>query len=224
MSLDLTKIDLIGSIEGNFDYHAFMGKQWRMLGSKDRLAKPLLYAAIEYRLAIERFVFELYYLINKENLFKGKEVDDKQLKRIERYKSLVSVLYEDAGNKEILRRVLLYNKIHFSILVNANFNLSIPDISILDRYWHKLSDICHFQHKPLETWLASNWISEGYNLLKDIEHYIFELVIKNKKGYVQPSTMPLELQELRNQFISGKVNEEQLKVRLNLMKPVIGNR
>lgn len=211
-------------IEGSFDYHAFMGKKWRDAGKQNQLMIPLLYGALEYRLAIERFVFELYYLMNKDKLIINNVINEEQLKRISRFKSLVSVLHEDTGNRKILRRCFLYNHIHFRVLEDLNFDLAIPNIGTLDDFWQRLSDICHYQPSPNNSWYSEKWISRNYKLLDEIEDYIYHLVIKNKIGYINPSTMPTELKELRLEFIKENINEDSLKRRLLIMKPIIASR
>ena len=57
--------------EVTLEYHLLAAREWRRYGEQDQLHTPLIYSAFEYRCAIERFVFEIFVLMNRDDLLEG---------------------------------------------------------------------------------------------------------------------------------------------------------
>ena len=108
--MELNRI-LKGARETSGDYHAAVGMAWRRFGEKDLLHSPLVYSAFEFRLAIERYVFEIYYLILRDGMISAEGFTDEELKKIDRFSSLIKILHENSGNKLKLKRAFVFNKI-----------------------------------------------------------------------------------------------------------------
>lgn len=90
--------------------------------------------------------------------------------------------------------------------------LSIPDIGKLHKYWQKLSDYCHRQLEPKFTWDSNEWIEKGYELLKEVESYLWKISIEEEYGWVSKSRLIEELQDERTRFINDtNITEETIK-------------
>jgi len=42
--------------------------------------------------------------------------------------------------------------------------------------------------------------------------------------WIKPNTMPLETQDLRNKFINEEIDQNKVKFRIRIMKPIIESR
>jgi hypothetical protein len=203
------------------DYHATAGRTWRKFGENKLLHTPLVYSAFEFRLAIERYVFELYILMKKDDLLNG-EVPNDALKQIDRFSNLVRLLHENAGNRFRLYRALLFNRIVAGLFFRMPRPLSIPDIGKFNAYWQRLSDYCHRQLKPAETWGSEKWIKKGYRLVSDVENYLYEISVRENFGWLEKTSLMKELSDERERFLNDKsVTEQSLKVRLEIMGPTL---
>lgn len=61
------------------NFHVELAQSWRRYGEPKLLHSPLVYSAFEFRLCIEKIVFELYYLMVTENLLEGETLSDEEL-------------------------------------------------------------------------------------------------------------------------------------------------
>ena len=195
---------------------------WRRYGEKNLLHSPLAYSAFEFRLAIERCVFEIYYLVLRDKLISGGDLPDKDLKKIDSFSSLIKLLHENAGNKLRLSRVFIFNRVFAKVFTPFRRRLSVPDIGKFHKYWQQLSNYCHRQLKLGITWESEDWITTGYKLLNEVESYLWEILVKEKYGWVSKPTLTSDLQEERERFINDpNITEAQLELRMKLIKPAL---
>ncbi len=205
----------------SFDFHAAVAQSWRRIGERELLHSPLIYSAFEYRLAIERFVFELYYLMKKENLLSKQGLSKKELQRIDSFSSLISIIYENSGNKLKLYRILSFNKAFSQVFTKLHRSLSIPDLGKLHKFWQCLSEYCHRQLEPPETWEDLEWVKKGYDLLNEVENYLWQICISEHFGWLRENSLPKELLDERGKYLCGEITESQLKTRMEIIKPVL---
>jgi len=204
------------------DYHVVAGQTWRRHGEKDLLHSPLAYSVFEFRLAIERYVFEIYYLVLRDKLISGGDLSDEDLKKIDSFSNLIKLLHENIGNKLILRRAFIFNKVFAKVFTPLRKRLSVPDIGRFHKYWQQLSKYCHRQLKPGITWESEEWIKKGYKLLNEVESYLWEISVKEGYGWVSKTSLTSDLQEERERFINDlEITEGQLELRMKLIKPVL---
>ncbi|MDZ7723244.1 MAG: hypothetical protein U5R06_10675 [candidate division KSB1 bacterium] len=203
------------------DYHLYMAKKWRKYGEPNLLHTPMIYSAFEFRMAIERFVFEIFYLIKEEQLLDSTEFTEENIKKIDRFSNLLKVLYENVGNKKILFKAFYYNKTHVQIFTEGHIKLSIPDLGKLHKYWEELSEFCHRQLVPGKTWENYEWIKKAYLKLNRVEQYFHFLLVENNFGWLRKSSLPPELLELRNEFLNDEIDMDQLCKRMEIVKPLL---
>ena len=125
---------VINNRETNSSFHLKLAQNWRIRGEPKLLHSPLIYAAFEYRLAIERIVFELYFLMEKENLLPGKLFSKAELKKVDSFSSITKIIFQNAKNKNLLFRALIFNKTFASVFALSKAKLSLPDIGKLQKY------------------------------------------------------------------------------------------
>lgn len=219
--MELTEI-LKEPRETSGDYHVAAGMAWRRYGEKDLLHSPLVYSAFEFRLGIERYALEIYYLILKDGLISGAGFTNEELKKIDRFSSLIKLLHENAGNKSKLFRAFVFNSVFTGVFSPLRKRLSIPDIGRFHDYWQRLSVYCHRQLQLKITWKSGDWIKKGYELLNEVESYLWEISVKEAYGWVSKSTLTSDLQDERERFINDpNITESQLKIRMQLIKPAL---
>lgn len=174
------------------DYHVATGSKWRKYGKGQLLQTPLVYSA-----------------------------SDDDIPRIQRFRNLIRVLHEDAGNRRALYRALIFNRIFAKIFVSPGLHLSIPDIGKLSKYWGDLSDLCHRQLKPEESWNSLDWIANGYAFVKEAEDYLVDISVTQAFGWCDKNSLGADLASERESFVLGNNDEKSLETRMILMKPVI---
>lgn len=202
-------------------FHAVVAQSWRRIGEGRLLHSPLVYSAFEYRLAIERIAFELYWLMKREHLLPKGGFSKEELRKIQSFSSLVSKICQDSGSKLKLYRILSFNRVFSQIFTQLPQTLSIPDIGKLQNYWERLSEYCHRQLEPSKTWESSQWIKKGYSRLNEVESYIWQICVSERFGWLQEGSLPNELLKEKDKYMRGELNESQLKRRMELIKPVL---
>lgn len=222
---DLKFEDFSVEIKGDAPNHFYMGRKWRLHGTKNNdLAFPLLYSSLEFRLCIERLVFEIYIMLATSNMITNAFNED-ELRRIDNsFISMTHVITENSGNRKNFRNYFIFCKHHAIRLTNFRVNPSIPDLNTLESKWRDLSKYLHYTQNPENTWANPDWIKRGYEILYEVESYIYNLMFKNAVVTVQVDTMPEELKELLYKFLNEQIDENQLMRMMDIMKPVLAKR
>ena len=203
-------------------YHFKVAREWRILGQENKLHTPLSYSSFEYRMAIERFLFEFYFIM--KGIDKFKKGDEKEASSIPK---LISAIYKLTGKKEVFKKKLLFNRIIGEEVGLKGKDLpAYFDIDILISYWNKLSNYCHKQLSPKKTWdlMGNEWVISGYNLLDKVDDYLWNNMLINSIGWLREESLCEEQYIALCDFINGKINEEILRIRIQLMLPILKRR
>ncbi len=205
------------------DYHARVGREWRILGESQQLHAPLSYSAFEFRIAMERCLLELLYLVNNKKLSdKELKYDIAQIKRA-LYKNQGSA---NTGKNKLAKRMKfnsIYQKNVGSQMGWPNNPIAIVDVDKVVRFWNKLSKYCHRQLNADSTWGNPRWVKNGYLLLNEIESYIWEIMVNRSVGWLEPDSLPLEIQNLASDYVEEKIDESSLDMRLRIILPTLQN-
>jgi hypothetical protein len=207
---------LTGSRHVSTGFHLEAGRAWRRMGAPTLAHSPLIYGALEFRCAIERFVLELHILVAP------KPLDPNQIPRD--FADLVALVHTNTGRKRLLWRTLTFNAVYARTVMGLPFDMAIPDVGVLHRWWQDLSEYCHRQVSPEQTWGYPDWIRKGYELLETVEGRLSEMTDSQQRGWLRPETMPDEFQEERARFLASDDGPDTLERRLALMKPVVAAR
>lgn len=164
-----------GERHATADYHLVAARLWVEKG-EGKLHTPLVYAAFEYRCAVERAVLELYGIM-REISHSAEAVED-----IGSFKNVMNRLIEFAGgNKKALYRLLKFNSILAEFMghsmMGQSVELSIPDVGVLHKMWQNVSNYCHQQVVPENTWGDQEWVEEGYQTLQEVDEYLQKIMI-----------------------------------------------
>lgn len=199
--------------------HLVLARQWRLFGEPKLLHSPLVYSAFEYRMAIERIVFELFALMKQLRY-----VSEDEAKKLEKLTSVITQIMEIIGSSKNLYRILMFNSMLFDSDTNSLGKLSVPDIGKLKKFWYSLSDFCHMKINPENSWLSEGYVKAGYILLNDVEKYLWEIKVEKQFGFYHMETWQPEVVQLADDYVNSKIDENSVRTRLSLMKPVIISR
>ncbi len=209
------------------DFHVVAGRSWRIIGEEQKLHSPLAYSAFEFRCAIERYLFELLWLVFGGNLTR------KQEKAAANVANLIRELVRREGGSNPTKRFEVFERKQlFSRIFSKGIGMprhdwpGVVDLKQLERHWTKLSEFCHRQLKPKKTWEAMGdaWVQKGYVLLNEVESYLWKMMVDAGVGWVNTGSLPSEMVQARNDFISGKIDEDDLLTRMDLMAPILKRR
>ena len=203
--------------EVNSNYHFKIAIEWKNYGKKDFLHSALVYSAFEFRIAIERFAFELLlFIVDNDKDFSAIDIE-----KVNKFQNIFREIYS-IHNKKEFERILIFNHHASKAFTHGEYSLAKISLSQLQKYWKSLSNYCHKILKPIESWDNEEWVKDGYTKLEEIESYFSNLLSKSHLGWLSEVSLKDEaLIELRNNYINGLLTEEQLCIRLKLIVPVL---
>jgi hypothetical protein len=157
-------------------------------------------------------------------LMKDPELTVEEAGRLRTINALMSEITEIAGgNGNLLRKALLFNQF-LAARMRLRKPLSTPNFGTLRSYWADLSELCHKQISPEETWESAEWIRSGYELLVEVDGYLDEQLVACDFGAIKASSMPKEVQDARREFLAGQIDLRAVGVRLDLIEPALVRR
>ncbi len=204
--------------QASAEFHALAARAWLNSGQSSLSHSSLVYAAFEYRCAIERLAVELYSIMHREL----PDVED--ISRIQNFSSLLAKIRElGGGNEKLLYRTMLFNRI---VCESAPIGkpLAIVSPSTLHDLWSRLSAFCHRQVSPVETWDSPQWVRQGYNLLNEVDDYLVDILINHSFGAMADDSLAPEVRLAKESFLREEIDEQTLRTRLKLMEPVLSSR
>ena len=198
------------------EWHILQAKRWLDFDAGRQLDSVLVYAAVELRLAIERTLFELLYLL------KERQIADEDVKRARSLNGLQALLRETDA---FYRRTIEFTHLVASVTAELPA-VSAIDTAYLNRKWSELSEYCHLQFKPAEAFQSPDreFQRRGFALLQELLDRFLELRVKGSMGVLQRSSMPEETRFIYDKFVAGKIDADQAKRMLVISGPVLGQR
>jgi hypothetical protein len=199
--------------EVTYYWHIVQVRKWLKYDNGRKLDNALVYASLELRCAIERYLFELLVLLKKGN-FTAEEV--------RRCKSKDGIL-------DVIRDTEPYyvKRATFTNLI-ASVDPKLPKVVIIDikyliRMWHTLSLYCHKQLKPKESFDSPNhqFQKKGFELINDVVITFMEWERIGAFGIIDKESLPPETRGVYEKYINDQIDEGQAKRMLNLMTPVL---
>jgi len=178
-------------------------------------ATALVYAALELRIGLERYIFEMSIAAI------GGQLTSENLRTARKKKGVFNLLQESMENYrrniEFMNMVIDQMKIPYTV--------PIPDLRTIRQLIDELSDYCHPQFDPLQTvnHPTGSWFIEGITLIDKAIELLGELV-KQPRGAMTRESMPPEVCDLFDEYLQGSVDETTVRTRLNLMEPVLRSR
>jgi hypothetical protein len=198
------------------EWHIVQTKRLLAFDAGRHLDTVLVYAAVELRAAIERTLFELLYLL------KEGQISEKEVKRCRSINGITSLMREaDPAYRKTLQ---------FTRLV-ASVTPGVPEIAVIDsaylnRWWNELSEYCHLQFRPAETFESPGreFQHKGFALVNEVLSKLLEWYVGNAFGFLAPSSLPEETRGIYDKFLAGEIDEGQARTMLVLTEPALRRR
>jgi len=199
-----------------FDWHIVQVKKWLEFDGGQELDSVLVYAAVELRAAIERYLFELLYLLKECDFTKDDE------KRCRSIKGIFAMMSE---TDRFYRKTIEFTKLVVSITPGLP-EITFVDTAYLNKKWKELSEYCHMQLRPEETFesIGKKFQKRGFALIRKVLQKFNEWTVESNCGVLKRSSLPEEVRDVYDKFIHEKIDTQQARRMLVLMEPILRGR
>jgi len=200
--------------EVTFDWHIYRVPRWLEYDGARKLDSILVYASVELRCAIERYFFELLYLLKKPNKLTSTEE-----KRCQSKNGVLDLMKEI---EPYYRKRATFTNLIASVTPETP-KVVIVDIKYLIRVWSELSIYCHKQLRPEKSWDSVNreFQENGFKLINEVVNQLKVWEFNASFGIINKESMPPEVRSLYDKYINNKIDEAQAIRMLDLMGPVL---
>ena len=185
--------------EVTFDWHIVQATKWVEFDCGRELDSVLVYAAVELRAAIERYVFELLHFL-KEGKFSGDEET--------RCRSIADIFALMKETDAFYRKTIDFTKLAISITPGLP-DITIVDTAYLNRKWQDLSEYCHMQFRPEETFSSQGrkFQKQGFALLRGVLQKFHEWKVESNCAILARSSLPEEVSSSAKRLMPAKQRE-----------------
>ena len=199
--------------EVTFDWHIVQATKWLEFDAGRELDSVLVHAAVELRTAIERYIFELLYLLKEGQL------SEDEVKRCRSITGIFSLMKE---SDPYYRRTIEFTRLVVSITPGLR-EVTVVDTAYLNRKWQDLSEYCHMHFRPEETFSSPGRVfqKKGFALLREVLGKFHEWTNESNCAVLARSSFPDEVRDVYDKFIRGDINHDEAKRLLLLMEPVL---
>jgi hypothetical protein len=199
--------------EVTFDWHIVQAKTWLEFDKGRELDSVLVYAAVELRAAIERYIFELLYLLKEGKLSANEE------RRCRSIRGIFALMEE---TDPLYRKTIEFTKIVAAITPGLP-EITIVDTAYLNRKWQDLSEYCHMQFRPAETFGSQGrkFQKQGFVLIREVLQKFHDWKIESNCAVLARSSLPAEVRAVYDKFVRKDIDADQAKRMLVLMEPVL---
>jgi hypothetical protein len=200
----------------SFDWHITQVLKWLKYDNGRKLDSVLVYASLELRCAIERYIFELLLLLKNNKLIPEEE------KRCQSKEGILELMKET--EPYYVKRAKFTNLI--ASVTPGMPKVVIIDIKYLIRKWSTLSDYCHKQLRPEESFNSLNreFQEKGFRAINEVVSKFKEWERKGACGIINKQSMPPEVISVYEKYINSEIDEDQAERMLKLMEPVLRER
>ena len=104
--------------------------------------------------------------------------------------------------------------------------ISIIDTAYLRRKWEELSNYCHKQLDPSDTFESNNreFQKKGFALIREVVDKFWDWGRGRATAIISRSSMDEETHSIYNRFIHDEIDEEQVRISLKIIEPVLRQR
>jgi len=198
------------------EWHIVQTKRLLAFDAGRHLDTVLVYAAVELRAAIERTLFELLHLL------KEGQISEKEVKRCRSVNGITALIRE---TDNAYRKTLQFTRLVASVTPGFP-EVAVIDTAYLIRRWNELSEYCHLQFRPAETFESTGrgFQHKGFALVNEVLSKLLEWYVGNAFGLIVRSSLPEETQGIYEKFVAGEIDEEQARRMLVISEPVLRRR
>lgn len=199
--------------EVSFDWHIVQAKNWVEFDGGRELDSILVYTAVELRAAIERYIFELLYLL-KEGKLSGDEE-----KRCRSIKGIFALMKE---TDPFYRKTVEFTKLVVSMTPGSP-EITVVDTAYLKRKWQDLSEYCHMQFRAESTFGSQSrkFQKQGFALIRQVLQKFDEWNDGSNCAVLRRSSLPEEVRDVYDKFIRKEIDGGQAKRMLLIIEPVL---
>jgi hypothetical protein len=193
----------------------YRGLSWLDYAKRHSSVSALLYAALDIRQAIEQLFFEEIVMsvggqLDKEEYEKCKGNATKLAKIIRR----LSPAYEKLVN---------FTRTIISIIPNSP-PLIIWDHAILLKCIGSVSTYLHWVGEPKESFESPQWFLKGLETIESVATNLWNKMTSGYSGIMMPDKMQPEIRQIWDDFCSGKIDLDGVRVRARIASPVLSAR
>src|SRR5713226_8323382 len=188
---------LEASREVTFDWHIVQAKKWLEFDEGRELDSVLVYAAVELRAAIERYVFELLYLLKECRLSENEE---------KRCRSITGIFALMKETDPFYRKTIEFTKLVASIMPGLP-EITIVDTAYLNGKWKDLSEYCHMQFRPEETFGSQGreFQKRGFALIREVLQKFHEWKVESNCAVLGRSSLLEEVKAVYDKFVREEI-------------------
>jgi len=194
-------------------WHRDQSKKLLDFALKNDSANALIYATLESRIALERYVFEISILTKSK----------------ESINEIVKIASKKNGVFELLKKTTTDYKKHINFcniifeIHKLPYKIDTPNLKIFKRLITKLSKYCHPQYIPEESVDSVNreWFIKGVALVNETTEILNTLIFN---GGIDINSMVEDIKEIYYKYINGDITEKTVRFRLDIMGPIINIR
>src|SRR5215471_16394665 len=176
-----------------FDWHILQVKKWLEFDGGRELDSVLVYAAVELRAAIERYVFELLYLLKECKLSEDEE---------KRCRSITGIFALMRETDPFYRKTIEFTKLVASLTPGLP-EITIVDTAYLNRRWQDLSEYYHMQFHPEETFgsRSRRFQKQGFALILEVLQKFHDWKVESSCAVLARSSLPEEVKAVYDKFV-----------------------
>ena len=180
------------------------------------LDNVLIYCAIDLRLCIERFAFELLVMAYDLKL---DPLTERQINQASR--DIFKLLLRDFP--ELEKRLKFLNLVMEFLL--PGMKTAIIDLDWLKKKRGELSNICHLQLRPdpITGHIDEDFKQKGFELFKEILDRFTEW-LQYPSAFAPVDKMPYEVQELQKTYLAGDIDDAGVITGLKQFQPDLQKR
>ena len=196
-------------------YYDSVGYLYRAVSWLDHFERTprfttLLYACIEARMGIEYLLFEELVISTGARL--SREDYEQCLKNRNSFSKLIRQLSPDHLKAQEFTRAV-------TEIETAAPTLVYWDPRELEKAWGKLSKCLHWVGARTETTDDKDWLDRAGTSVRDVVVPIWDRISSGQSGLLHPSDMNPQVHQLWEDFRSGRIELNSVKIRLEILRP-----
>lgn len=197
-------------------WHLQQAKRLLDFDADRHLDTVLVYAAIELRTAIERYLCELLLLL------RSGEVTDEDAHQCRKIGGVFRLI-KDAD--PLYRKTITFTNIIASTHPQLS-DIKMVNTSRMQRFWSDLSEFCHKQLDPEQTFKSPgrDFQDKGFALLNEVLSFFSSSAVHGIGMMMLRSSMEPEVQQIYDDFVKDMITENDAKQMLHIAAPVLAKR
>jgi hypothetical protein len=202
---------LANPLKEHASWHFFQAASWLDFAKRLKNPSALQYAAMELRYGVE---YQLYQLL----VLSGMRTEKQYQKCLGNPKAMKKMLESSDSKYE---KHSDFTRILMSLVPNAP-QMRYWSLTDLFKYWGIASEFLHFFGDHSRTNADREWLNKSVGRLEKVIFPIKEALTKTQAvGLINRSSMEPEVKQAWEEFSAGTLDEENLKLRMKIIQPIL---